>query len=215
MRLAAQFRSHGGSRVKVCVVDDHPLALKGIETVLERHGHTIVAARDIPEAAEVLRTHSDIDALLLDYVLPSGAGTSLFDDPTLPVPPRIAILSAMTDPDDILVALQESLAKAFIFKHTDLDDLVPALELLGTLDEKFVDGAIWDTQHKRFIAAGEVFPEGSVLSPRERQVLSFIRKGLSDKQIAEALNRSIHTIRVQVRSLKRKRKLSRRAEGAH
>jgi len=38
-----------------------------------------------------------------------------------------------------------------------------------------------------------------------------LRKGLLDKEIAESLHRSVHTIRVQVRSIKRKRTVIRRS----
>ena len=39
-----------------------------------------------------------------------------------------------------------------------------------------------------------------------------MREGLLDKQIAERLHRSVHTIRVQIRAIRRKRGSSRRAE---
>ncbi|MFV2069196.1 MAG: response regulator [Pirellulales bacterium] len=198
--------------MKICVVDDHPLVLQGISTVLENAGHVIATAKDIPEAATVLRERGPFDLLLLDYHLPSGKGPDLLSDPTLPVPTHVVILSAMTDPDDILYALEQTSAEAYILKIIDLADLALAVEQLPESDSSTHDGRIWDVERRRFVLARDAFPRGSVLTHKEREVLMLLRKGLLDKQIADQLGRSIHTVRVQIRSVKRKRGHTRRGE---
>jgi len=198
--------------VEVCIVDDHPLVLEGISTVLRQAGYAVESARDIPEASLILRRSGPFDILLLDHNLPSGKGSDLLNDPTVPLPPHVAILSAMTDPDDILFALEKTSAKAYIHKHIDLPDLAHAVGQLPDLPPLSHDAWIWDVPGRRYIAAQQFFPRNSVLTPREREILMLVRQGLADKQIADRLHRSIHTVRVQIRTVKRKRGHTRRGE---
>ncbi len=196
--------------MRICVVDDHPLVLEGISTVLGRRGHFVAGAGDIADAARTLNDEGPFDLLLLDYNLPSGKGPDLLKWPGLPLPPHLIILSAMTDPEDILYALEQTSAGAYIPKHVGLDDLAMAIEQL--LEPPSPAKGLWDADRRAFVDVPTAFPGNALLTPRERQVLMLLRKGLLDKQIAEQLGRSIHTVRVQIRSVKRKRGQTRRAE---
>jgi len=197
--------------MRILVVDDHPMVMQGIAASLTRGGHEVSTARDVPSAREALKRSPGLDLLLLDYNLPPGNGADLLADPEVTVPPRVAIFSAMTDPEDILAALELG-AHAFIPKSIEPDHLLRALEELPGLDSEGEVGWLWDTSQALYVRASVAFPRGSVLSPKERKVFMFLRKGLLDKQIAEELGLSIHTVRVHIRGIRRKRSTRRRAE---
>ncbi len=57
-----------------------------------------------------------------------------------------------------------------------------------------------------------IFPRHTLLTQKEREVFMLMRKGLLDKQIADELGLSIHTVRVHLRAIKRKRGHNRRFE---
>jgi len=198
--------------MRICVVDDHPMVLEGVTAVLGRRGHQTETASDIGQATKVLAERGPFDLLLLDYFLPSGKGPELLQDPAVDPPEQVVILSAMQDPEDILFALEQTTAKAYILKLIDLEDLAIAVEQIAGLQSGSSAGHVWDTKRRCFIAAEKAFPSGTVLTRKEREVFMHMRQGLQDKQIADRLGRSIHTVRVQVRSIKRKRGHSRRAE---
>lgn len=197
--------------MRILVVDDHPMVMQGIAASLTRKGHEVSTARDIAGAREALKNADSLDLLLLDYNLPPGTGADLLADPQVKVPPCVAILSGMTEPEDILAAFELG-ARAFIPKSIEPEHLIRALEELPGLSAEDELGWLWDTRQGRYVRASEAFPRGTVLSPKERKVFMLLRMGRLDKQIAEELKLSIHTVRVHIRGIRRKRSSRRRAE---
>ena len=197
--------------MRICVIDDHPLVLEGIAARLRGAGHEVEAAGEFDDAAQLL-ANGACDLLLLDYHLGGRKGPELLSLPGVAAPRDVVILSAMTDPEDILYALAETAASAYILKSIALEDLSPALEQVRALDHELRGHCLWDTERRGFVAVHDAFPHGSVLTPREREVFMLLRTGLLDKQIAEHLQRSVHTVRVQIRAIRRKRGQTRRAE---
>ena len=205
--------------MSILIVDDHPLVTEGLAARLQQLGHRVAVAHNFAEARQQMceTAHSDC---VLDIDLGGRLGTELLSDPELApyLPPRIIILSGTTDPDDIVMALDRG-AIAFVPKSIPFDDVVSAL-VAATAFDVSGDGAdgrgrqpqIWDQERGSFVPSSQIFPKGSVLSPREREVFALMRQGFTDKQIAANLQRSIHTIRVQVRSITRKRGTKRRGE---
>ncbi len=193
--------------MRILIVDDHPLALQGIDFILQSAGFDTQLAKDYNSAISGLQ--ASFDCLLLDYHLGDVNGIDLLARSDINLPKDILIISGMSDPEDIIFALETSAAHAFISKQIDLSDLLVALSLLSDLDHDKI--WVWNSRQQCFVEAYAAFPEHVLLTPKERQVFMFLRQGLLDKQIAEVLNRSIHTIRVQIRSIKRKRKVIRRS----
>jgi two-component system, NarL family, nitrate/nitrite response regulator NarL len=207
--------------MSILIVDDHPLVTEGLAARLQQLGHEVAVAHNFAEARQQMfeTAHSDC---VLDIDLGGRLGTELLSDPELStrLPPRIIILSGTTDPDDIVMALDRG-AIAFVPKSIPFDDVVNALVAATNIDVSpgAADGAprtrqsmVWDQDAGGFVPSAQVFPKGTVLSPREREVFALMRQSLTDKQIAARLERSIHTIRVQVRSITRKRGTKRLGE---
>ena len=143
--------------------------------------------------------------------LPDGSGLELLREFADRLPGRTVLLSGVTDAEEALFVLEHSEARAFISKEIDLDDLADALgEVMDFNDDDST--WIWRSGQRAFVPSGEAFPRESTLTPKEREVFMLMREGLLDKQIAERLHRSVHTIRVQIRAIRRKRGSSRRAE---
>ena len=199
--------------MKILIVDDHPMVLSGLAATLRERGHHITTARDSASALAGLASAASAAALpdlaLLDYHLAEDSAACLLAHPACRAVACIVILSGMTDPEDILGVLHDG-AHAFIPKSIEPDDLTPALEHIVQL--KISGGAVWSTLSRSFIAADKAFPKASTLTPKEREVFRGLRRGLLDKQIADELNLSIHTVRVHIRAIKRKRGVNRRAE---
>lgn len=194
--------------MQILIVDDHPMVLSGVAATLHARGHSVTTARDSSAALTALQAATP-ELALLDYHLAEDSVAILLAHPACRAVRSIVVFSGMTDPEDILGVLEEG-AHAFVPKSIEPDDLVPALEAVSalTLD----GGAVWSTQRRAFIAAASAFPKASTLTPKEREVFRYLRRGLLDKQIADELGLSIHTVRVHIRAIKRKRGCTRRAE---
>lgn len=193
--------------MNILVVDDHPMVLQGIGAALSARGHQVGLARTLEQACSLLRSPV-YDLLLLDYNLAEASGADLLQAGGVTLPPCVIVLSGMTDPEDILSALELG-ATAFLPKSVELEQMLLAVEEGPGLDRS---GHIWDMQRGGYQPASEAFPRGTVLSPKEREVFMQLRRGLLDKQIADQLSLSIHTVRVHIRAIKRKRGNPRRQE---
>jgi len=196
--------------MEILLVDDHPMVRHSLKTVLGAAGHAVTLAPDCAAVGPLL-CDGVYDLLLLDYHLPDGSGLDLLRELGDGLPGRTVLLSGATDAEEALYVLEHSAARAFISKEIDMDDLAGALDQVMALAE---DGStwVWRSDRRAFVASDKAFPRESTLTPKEREVFMLMREGLLDKQIAERLHRSVHTIRVQIRSIRRKRGSSRRAE---
>lgn len=196
--------------MKILLVDDHPLVLQGIAAALSARGHEVLTAADLAPAREILRAHADTELLVLDLNLPSGSGIELLQQMAGALPPHVAVLSGQIEPEDISYALSLG-ACAFVAKTIEPGALVEALESLPGLPAKLRGACIWQERGRGFVHIHEVFARATLLSVKEREVFMLLRQGLADKQIADRLGLSIHTVRVHARAIKRKRDVKRRA----
>lgn len=197
--------------VRVLIVDDHPMVTEGISGRLRAQGHEVAAAHTLATAQAQLAA-ACFDLLVLDLDLGGEFGTDLLRDGSIAtrLPSRITILSGTSDRDEIAIALDHG-AHAFVAKSLPFEDVVRAIESTLTLPDSD-DPFLWDENVGGFVTMAALFPKGTLLAPQERKVFALMRQGLSDKQIAAALDRSIHTVRVQIRSILRKRGSRRRGE---
>ena len=192
--------------MRILIADDHPMVLQGIKSTLLQQGHEVFTESSIDGCESALINGLEVDVLLLDYHFPKGSIEQLLQNNTLFLPENIAILSGMTEVEEMLFLLQSTPVKAFIPKTIDLehlDSIVSDLVNLPRSDNKVL--YLWDLLNHQFKTAKELFAKNELLSAKERTVYFLLKKGYQDKQIAEQLNRSIHTIRVQIRAIKRKK----------
>jgi len=193
--------------MRILIIDDHPLALQGIQFCLNSADFSVTTAASLEKA--VLALQQPFDVLLLDYHLNEHNALELLNDTSITLPSLVLLISGMSDPEDVTHCLSFPSVTGFFSKQSDLSDLVPAIHLLPELDCSFP--WVWSSIHHNFTSLDQAFPEHTFLTPKERCVFMLLRKGLLDKEIAESLSRSIHTIRVQIRSIKRKRTVIRRS----
>ena len=198
--------------MKILIVDDHPLVTSGLEAALKsqfKNCHVDVA-HNLNQARGNIAGNM-YELAVVDINLPDGRGAQLFSDPDLAgkYPRHSILLSGTQDRDDIMSALQMG-ATAYITKSCDFKELMDALVRLQELDPQ-KGPYCYDCSKHDFVPARVVFPRGTALSAREHEIYELIRQGLTDKEIAFRLDRSVHTVRVQIRSIRRKRGENRRA----
>jgi DNA-binding NarL/FixJ family response regulator len=194
----------------ILLIDDHALVVSGIASLLRESGHTVATARDLTGARATLAAGS-FDLLLLDINLGAESGLDLLEGGGCRLPQRIVLLSGVTEQETIFLGF-ESGAFGFIPKSVEPAELVAALADMIERPPLKDSGWIWDTQRREAQDAYARFPRETVLTPKERQVFMLMREGKLDKQIADDLGLSIHTVRVHIRAIKRKRGHNRRFE---
>jgi two-component system nitrate/nitrite response regulator NarL len=197
--------------MNILIVDDHPLAAVGLADRLRTMGHHVIVCHTIEDASRQLRDQR-FELCALDLDMGGRRGTELLADPSLSShqPDCVVILSGTGDRDEIVGVLDEG-AHAFLPKNIPFDDVIDGLM---AAPEAYRGGepGVWVQEVRAYVPLGVVYPRGSTLSKREREVFRLLRRGYSDKAIAQELRRSVHTIRVQIRSILRKRGTARRRE---
>ncbi|MBS1870260.1 MAG: response regulator transcription factor [Actinobacteria bacterium] len=201
-RMDLQGAADGATRV--LVVDDHPLARQGLRRLLDHapRRFAVAEAGDGETALRQLRRLAP-DLVILDLHLPTPRGTSALCREITSVSPttRILICTAFEDDDLICECLAEG-ARGCVLKDAETSDIATALarvEAGETVIAPRIAGrlALRLTEELRD-------GDGGRLTRRERSVLALLGDGLSNRQIADRLFLSEHTIKGYVTSLLRK-----------
>ena len=203
------------ARLRVMVVDDHPMWRDAVTSDLEAAGLEVVAtAATGTEAINRFRAARP-QVVVLDLQIPPPTGvevtaTVLQEDPSA----RVLILSASGEQDDVLEAVKAG-ATGYLVKSASRDELIAAVRRVGVGDSVFTPGLaglVLGEFRRMAQDSGPEMPPGEQLTERETEVLKMVAKGMSYKQIAERLVLSHRTVQNHVQNTLRKLQLHNRVE---
>lgn len=167
-------------KIKVLVVDDHPVVRVGITTIIDTQPDmTVVAeAGSGEEAVELFRKHRP-DLTVMDLRLEKMSGVECIRKIRHEFPDaQFVVLTTYQGDEDIHQALEAG-AGGYLIKGTPRHVLLDAVRRVY-LGDKFLPPAVTESLSLRT-------PKGE-LSNREREVLSLLANGKSNKEIAAALS---------------------------
>ncbi|MDX2185102.1 MAG: response regulator transcription factor [Gemmatimonadaceae bacterium] len=180
-------------KIRVMLVDDHHLVRAGIRSVLalETDLDVVAEAGSIAEAEAALPSAAP-DVVVLDLSLPDASGVAGLGRIRTAAPgAKVIILSMHDDPEYARQAVRAG-ASGYLLKDdagTDLRSAVRAAVLGGTFFSPPVARALAERS-----AASRDTPTADALSQREREVLSGIARGLTNKEIAAELGIGRRTV---------------------
>ena len=199
-------------KIKVVVVDDHPVWRDGVKADLERSGlvEVVGEASDGGEAVEkTLELMPDI--VLMDLQMPNLSGaeaTRLIVDKAPHV--KVLVLSASAEEADVLEAVKSG-ASGYLLKSSTSTEVRDAIARAMTGDAVFTPSLAGLVLGEfRRIARDDPGEPG--LTPRENEVLKLVAKGYSYKEIGEKLFISTKTVQNHVQNILTKLQLKRRYE---
>lgn len=182
-------------RIRVLIADDHELVRLGLRAVLEEAGVEVVGeAPDGPTAVE-RAVELRPDVLLLDLRMPGIQGVEVCRQVKAAAPEiKVIVLSSFAEDEDIFGALSAG-ASSYIMKNVAPDALV------GTVRGVASGQTVLDSLIAQRVLDGPrsvQSPEAEGLSPREREVLELMAKGLTNRQIGQRLWISEPTVKTHV-----------------
>ena len=195
----------------VFIVEDHAFTRDGLRVAIEREPdlHVVGEARSGEEALELLET-VQADVVVLDIGLPGMDGIETCRRiKQAHANLRAVMLTAHQLETQVLAALASG-AEAYCLKSTDPAGVILAIHA-AVLGSAYLDPQIAHVVLGR-INAPE--PEGSVLSPRELEVLRLIADGLGNKDIAERLEISLSTVKTHIEDILERLKVADRTQAA-
>src|SRR6266511_5126098 len=207
--------------MKFLLVDDHALIREALQNVLRELAcdATILEAANCRQALILIEQQSDLEVILLDLNLPDGDGFNLLAQLREHSPQvSIVILSASTDRDDVLRALDLG-AVGFIPKSTQRAVMLSALQLVlsGGIyipPEILAREELPPSPASKQFATGRsrVSPTDLGLTERQVEVLALMMQGKSNKAIARVLDLSLSTVKNHVAAILKALKVTSRTE---
>jgi len=193
--------------VSVVIADDHPIWRSGIRADLGDNFHVVGEAGDAAEAIAEIRKHKP-DLVLSDLHMPEGGGLKVAKecgDET-----HVVIVTVSEAERDLLDAIAAG-ALGYLLKSSDPDELRAALWKAAKGEPVFSPSlaALVLTEFRRL--KKDDGPTGG-LSEREREVLQYVARGHTYKEIGEQLFISTKTVENHVRNILKKLHLSRKQE---
>jgi DNA-binding NarL/FixJ family response regulator len=200
--------------LRVLLADDHGIVRRGLKSLLEEAGHTVVAeAADGLEAIRLCEEqHPDI--AIVDVAMPKLNGIEVAArTQKLERPPRVIVLSMHADESYIIRALAAG-AKAYLLKNATDEDLLPALNAVNAGKPFFspaVTGVLVEDYVRQLQSRG-LTDTYHLLTDREKEVLQLLAEGRSNKEAAAQLDLGLSTIETHRANLMQKLNLHNTAE---
>jgi two-component system response regulator DegU len=203
--------------VSLIIVVDHRLFGECLASVLARCEPFAVLAvvQTAEEALKQMQEHQS-DVILIDVRLPNTMGLTLTQQLTHDFPHVHVLLLGVTDDETEIQAYVEAGASGYVLKDTSFHELQSAIELV-TRGETVCPPHIAHAMFARLsklaqTPARSMLQEPMILSYRELEILQLIAEGWSNRQIADRLYLSPHTVKNHVHNILRKLRVQRRLE---
>jgi len=186
-------------KIRVLLVDDHPLVLDGIRSRLE-HIETIDVIGEAANGEEALAIASERhpDVVVMDINMPvlNGIDAAVrFRDEL----PNIKLLMlSMHDSREYITNVLKVGAKGYILKDVASDEMIAAIQAI-------YDGKTYYSSGVTDILLNESNTSTGVpLTDREKTILRLLAEGNSNKHVARELDISVRTVETHRRNIKRK-----------
>lgn len=179
--------------IKIALADDHNLFAKGIEGILEEEDDLMVV-KTFPNGKELvdfLGTHH-IDVILTDLNMPVLDGFGVLAEVKKNFPDIKVVVLSMYDEEKIYKQVINDGADAFILKDADPDELIFTIHEVN--EGRYVHNF---EKVKKQASQGVYFDSFRAkyrLSRRETEIISLIKEGMQNKEIAKILSLSQQTI---------------------
>ncbi|SOJ56332.1 Transcriptional regulatory protein DegU [Mycobacterium simulans] len=202
------------AELTVMVVDDHPIWRDAVARDLADDEFNVVATADGVAAARRRAAVVKPDVVLMDMRLPDGDGVQATTE-VLAVSPssRVLVLSASDERDDVLEAVKAG-ATGYLVKSASKSELADAVRATAAGRAVFTPSlaGLVLGEYRRIAASQDAGPATPSLTERETEVLRYVAKGLSAKQIGEKLTLSHRTVENHIQATFRKLQVANRVE---
>jgi two-component system, NarL family, response regulator len=195
---------HLASRIRILIVDDHPVVRAGLTSMLGTQSELeVIGSASSGEEALAMLQRREVDVVLLDLRMPDMVGVeTLLRMKQDGHSARVIILTSFDTDEDIYRAVQAG-AEGYLLKDTSLREMVEAIRTVHAA-KKYIPREIAARLAERMMRTN--------LSPRESEVLELVSKGLTNKQIAHVFSISAFTVKHHVDSIIEKLEVSDRTE---
>jgi len=193
-------------KISILIVDDHTLFRKGVRKMLEAEEDMAIVGEAATgrEALEMVRTLMP-DVVLMDIKMPEMDGVEAARTLHREMPHLGILFCTMFKDDEMVFAGLKAGGRGYILKDADPETMLRAIRAVAN-GESLLSPAIAQKVLQQFAALPGEEPAGrdpfcDKLTERERQVLTCIGKGQSNKEIAAQLSLSEKTVKNHIANI--------------
>jgi two-component system NarL family response regulator len=209
------------SPIKVLVVDDHTLFRKGIINLLqERPGIDVVGEAKDGREGIALAKQLRPDVILMDVQMPGCNGIEATEAIRRELPDARIIMLTVSEQDEDLFSAIKAGARGYLLKSVEPDHLLKAIDLLMK-GEAVIPHSMASKLLTEFSAIAnkpetktDQSDQYQLLTNREKEILQTLANGASNKEIANALNISEHTVKIHLKNILKKLQVNNRIQAA-
>jgi len=182
-----------GAKIRILVADDHFVVRMGLTALVntEPDLEVVGEAVDGAQAVSAFDKHKP-DLVLMDLRMPVKDGVRATAEIKAKHPNARVLMLTTFDGDTDIHRAMEAGAQGYVLKNTTGDKLIPALRAVAA-GQKWIPKEI-----AMRLASRNLFED---LTPRELQVLEQMAKGLANKEIADVLKITGHTVKDHLKSI--------------
>lgn len=200
--------------IRILIADDHTLMRQGLHEICTSMGRfTVVAeAKDGAEAVDLRRTCAP-DVILMDLAMPRMDGVDAIRRILAEAPASRIIALTMYREEPFMLAAIRAGARAYLLKTVDASELIAAIEAVHR-GEYLVDPVIAARVLGELHLMPKDLPKFQRLLEKEIEVLRLVAQGRDNREIADALDWSIHTVSNRLRVIFEKLHVTNRTQAA-
>jgi DNA-binding NarL/FixJ family response regulator len=194
------------AKIRVMVVDDHPVVRFGLVAMLGAQPDLAVVAQASSgeQAIELFREHQP-DVCLMDLRLPEMGGADAIRAIRKEFPNSVFIVLTTFHGDEDIHKAMSAGAHSYLLKGMSHDELLDAIRKVHS-GRKYLPSPVQQTLANR--------DPDSTLSAREFEILTLIVKGQSNREIAETLNITVGTVKWHINTILARLRVTDRTQAA-
>lgn len=205
--------------IRILLVDDHTLFRSGIKALLSRQPDFEVIGEAGDGLEGVKRAVSlKPDLVLLDLHMPGISGREAVQLIVEEAPQtRVVMLTVSENTDDLVDCLRAG-ALGYLLKNIDAEYLVQSIrhaaEGEAVMSPQMTGRLMQNLRESGRPPSAAEAPSADKLTPREREILAFLVKGASNKEIARALDVAESTVKIHIQGILKKLGFASRVQAA-
>jgi len=191
-------------RLRILLADDHPMFCEGLVSILQSE-ETFEVIGQASNGIEVVRMAEELqpDVILMDVNMPGKNGIEATRDIILTSPHIGVLILTMFEDDSSVFSAMRAGARGYLLKGAQKKEIVRAINVVGSGEAIF--SAVIARKMMFYFDAVLKRTSGNVLFPqlatREREVLEWIARDMSNADISRLMGLSLKTIRNHVSNI--------------
>ncbi|NVK18306.1 MAG: response regulator transcription factor [Methylocystaceae bacterium] len=186
------------AKIRVILVDDHPLVLDGIRARIEEDEiiEVIAEGSNGEDALSLAKEHKP-DVIVMDISMPVLNGIEAAEKFSADLPDIKILMLTMHDNREYITKVLKAGARGYILKDVSSNEMIAAIKAVH-------DGKTYYSSGVTDLLLTEGSKKEVPLTDREKTILCLLAEGSSNKHVARELDISVRTVETHRRNIKRK-----------